>query len=550
MTRIDLRPWAALAFSLAVLGYVGCTSSSPSSPAPGKPDTAGPGASSTGKAKGGPADTSGSDSKLLANLGNPAAVLVVSGEMDGYLEPCGCTEGQVGGLIRRYDFLERLHKQGVVTAQIDLGSLTKDPGGARGGFEQAKIKFDYSVMALKLLDYSAIALSGEDLRMGVTEALARFLNSLGDKTKLVAANVAAPAGYESIFRPSLIVSAGPVKLGITAVIDPEAIQSLNDPDKNLFTDGMKRPSEVLPGVLAELEGKTDYQVLMVQGPPKLARTLAESYPGFDIVVARSEFDDALKPDAEPLNGGKTQFVQVGRKGKAVGAFGLYTGHSERPRFYLVHLNQRYDGPAKPMKALIEADYRDTLRAAQVVETITRRDYLDSSGVSGATFVGADNCKSCHPNTYNKWATTKHFLGYDKLLTDPKPNVIYDAECVTCHTTGFELNSGWVSAEKTPYLKGNQCENCHGPGSQHVAQPDNVAYRKAMALTPEQAEKNRLCLKCHDLDNSPHFDMGKYYGQIAHKGLDDYKDPKVHRGFTPRLARSNPQAGAGKGDPAR
>ena len=29
MTRIDFRPWAGLALSVAVLGYVGCSSSSP-----------------------------------------------------------------------------------------------------------------------------------------------------------------------------------------------------------------------------------------------------------------------------------------------------------------------------------------------------------------------------------------------------------------------------------------------------------------------------------------------------------------------------------------
>ena len=61
------------------------------------------------------------------------------------------------------------------------------------------------------------------------------------------------------------------------------------------------------------------------------------------------------------------------------------------------------------------------------------------------------------------------------MHDPKPNTIYDAECVTCHTTGFEYNSGWESEAATPYLKGNQCENCHGPASKHIAEPDNVEY---------------------------------------------------------------------------
>ena len=387
------------------------------------------------------------------------------------------------------------------------------------------------------------------MKVGVGEALALFLNSLGEKTRIVVANVAAPAGYESMFATSLVIPAGPVKVGVTAVIDPKALEQLNDPDKGLLTEKLKRPGDVLPGVLAELESKSDYQVLMVQGPPELARSLAEAYPSFDIVVATAEYIDPIKHDPELLHGGKTMLVNVGKKGKYVGVFGLYPRETERLRYQLVTLGTRYDGPATAMKKLIEQDYRETLRGNHVVEDFPRRDYV--SGATGATFVGADNCKSCHPNTYLKWSTTKHAQAYESLaVRDPKPNVKFDAECVTCHTTGFEYNTGWKSEAATPYLKGNQCENCHGPGSKHIAEPDNADFRKVMALTPEQAEKNRLCLGCHDGDNSPHFEMAKFYGQIAHKGLDEYKDPKVHHGITPRLARSATATGAGAGETAK
>src|SRR5262249_4837230 len=118
---------------------------------------------------------------------------------------------------------------------------------------------------------------------------------------------------------------------------------------------------------------------------------------------------------------------------------------------------------------------------------------------------------------------------------------YDAECITCHTTGFEYHSGWRSEAETPHLKGNQCENCHGPGSKHIAEPDNAEYRKAMKLTIEQAENHHFCITCHDGDNSPKFDFDTYYSKIDHSGYDDYKDPKVHIGITPKVAR-NSQAG--------
>jgi hypothetical protein len=542
MMRIGFRPWAGLALSVAVLGYVGCTSSNPTSSSPTTAERGKTGSGGLADPKGGSTDD-GSGSKLLQNLGNPAAALIFTGEMESYLEPCGCTEGQIGGLLRRYDFLERLRKQNWPTVQLDLGSLIKDPIGARGGFEQAKLKFDYAVKALKLLDYSAIALSAEDMKLGVGEALALLLNSLGEKSKIVVANVAAPAGFESMFRTSQVVTAGPFKVGVTAVIDPEALEKLNDPDKELLTAGLKRPSDILPGVLAELEPKTDYQVLMVQGPPELAKNLATAYPGFDVVVSTSEYVDPPLQDAVKLNDGKTLVIQVGKMGKYVGVVGLYPRGPERMRYYLAPLGTRYNGPATPMKKLIEDEFRDTLRQMKVVENFPRRDYV--SDVSGATFVGADNCKACHPNTYMKWSTTEHFRAYDMLLEkDPRPNVIYDAECVTCHTTGFEYNSGWKSETETPHLKGNQCENCHGPGSKHVTDPKNADYRKAMALTAEKADKSRLCLGCHDGDNSPKFKFETHYPRIAHKGLDDYKDPKVHIGITPKFPGTNAAAGSG------
>ena len=42
-------------------------------------------------------------------------------QQDGYLEPCGCSEDQEGGLIRRYDLVERI-------AQAELADRLGRPG--------------------------------------------------------------------------------------------------------------------------------------------------------------------------------------------------------------------------------------------------------------------------------------------------------------------------------------------------------------------------------------------------------------------------------------
>jgi Cytochrome c554 and c-prime len=535
MNRIDYRAWSSVALFALVLSYAGCTAEPPAPPAKSTPAaTAEPPPSVATPAHA----VTGSRAKpeaILDSLGKPAAVLVISGEQVGYMEPCGCSEDQEGGLIRRYDLVERLHQRNWPTVLVDLGSLMKDPAGARGGFEQGKVKFDFAIKALKLLKYNALALSTDDLKVGTDEALGLFDNGLGETTKIVVANVEPVEIFARFFKPSIIVPAGQVKLGVTAVLDPDLFEHLNDPNKNVLLPKVKGIDEVLPTVLADLETKSDFQVLMVQGKPELAQRLAKAFPSFDVVVATSASDDVLNRDAEMLNDGKTMVVTVGKKGKNVGLIGVYPDESPRLRFQLVTLNKQFDGPAAPMKSLIQNEYRDMLKAMEIVANFPRRGY--ASGAPGATFIGAQACKECHPNTFQFWSTTKHAQAFESLKHDPKPNAIYDAECVSCHTTGFEYNSGWHSEAATPYLAGNQCENCHGPGSRHAAEPVNAEFKKLIALKAEQANTNGFCQRCHDAENSRHFDFATYWSKVAHKGKDEYKDPKVLKGINPQALPS-------------
>jgi hypothetical protein len=530
MPQVPFRACVGVMLAMTVLNYIGCSSSTSTTSTPG-----GPAPSSQPAAGGSSGEERARSGKLLADWPKPRGVLIVSSEMDGYLEPCGCTQGQLGGLIRRFDFIERLKAQNWPVALIDAGSLIKDPASARGGFEQAKIKFGIALKAYSTLKYDAIALSAEDLKVGIGEAFAQFLNGLGDSTKIVVANVQPAAGFESRIQASQIISAGPVKLGVTAVIDPEAIAKLTDPDKDELLPVVKRPDDVLGAVLAEMEGKSEYQVLMVQGPPEQAKRLATAYPGFDVVVSSSQFADPIEREPLWLNGGKTMLVTVGRRGKYVGAIGFFAADAQKMRFYSVTLNSRFDGPGAAIKKVIQDEYRNMLKAAGVVESFPRHDY--TGGTAGATYVGAETCRRCHPNTYKFWSTTKHAQAFIALEKDPKPNTMFDAECVSCHTTGFEYTSGWQSEAATPHLKGNQCENCHGPASKHVSAPENLEYRRPIKVTAEQADKNRLCIHCHDEDNSPKFEFATFWSQIVHKGLDDHTDSKVHQGITPKVARS-------------
>ena len=516
MTRaLAYRPIVAVGLVAALLAYVGCSSSTTAPTASRPPAVADP-----PQAKDAPA----SSPRAFKDWPTPAVAILVTGEQFGYLEPCGCTEGQIGGLLRRADLIENLTgARHWPLARVDLGSLIKDPNAARGGPEQTKLKLHVALEALAALQYNALALSPEDLKVGIDEAVGQILNIPGDTLKVVAANVTAP-GLESKLAASVRVQAGGVSVGVTAVVDPERLKALTDPALDLLT--IKPIADTLPAVLADLEKDTTIQVLLVQGAPEAAKELAAQYPGFDVVVATAAAPDPPR-EAESVNGGKTLIVTVGQKGKYAGVVGVFNDKDQPLRYERVTLNAQYNGPAKAVKAIIEDQYRQTLKDQGVVANFPRHEYVN--GAVGATFAGADACKSCHANTFARWASTKHAHAFEALEKDPKPNTIFDAECIACHTTGFEYNSGWKSPAATAFLKGNQCENCHGPGSRHAENPDQPEFRSLMHLTADLADKNRLCLRCHDEDNSPHFDFSKYYGQIVHKGLDEYKDPKVHQG---------------------
>lgn len=477
-------------------------------------------------------------SEVFESGPKPVAVLLFTGQQDGHLEPCGCSEGQKGGLARRLDLIRRLEKRKTPLLKFDLGSLIQDPATARGGEEEEKIKFGIALKALKILGYDAFALSADDLKVGVDTALVHYLD-LGERPRVLAANVVAEGDLDKAFSRSLVLQAGPFKVGVTAVLDPAALEILrDDPGRSSLT--VKDPLAVLREVLKDLERKSDFQVLMVQEAPpgtlrlpskapKKAEELAKALPGFEIVVAASEVPD---PDREPLvlNGGKTFLIQVGRKGEYVGLVGLTQDRQEPMRYRLVELDPTFDKTTEPMRVLVDEEFQEALKNARVVENFTRHAFMH--GADRAEFVGVRTCKECHPKTYFKWVSTKHARAFESLIANPKRDRRHDAECISCHTTGFEYETGYRSEEATPYLKGNQCENCHGAGSLHAGDPDNAAYRRALALTAERADRSRLCLRCHDADNSPNFKPETYHPRIAHKGLDTYDDPKVHKGIGP------------------
>jgi hypothetical protein len=296
------------------------------------------------------------------------------------------------------------------------------------------------------------------------------------------------------------------------------------------------PLAALKKTCTELKDKNcHYYVLLAHAPPEEAREIAENVPIFDLVVAAT--DNSLPSrELETIEGTNTRLMQVGTKAMYAGVIGLFDDRNNPVRYESVPLDARLaDSPA--MLRML-AEYQDQLKQLGL-EGLGLRPQPHPSG---RQFVGSEKCGECHTKAFEKWSSTPHSHATDSLVTPPNSRGDiarhYDPECLSCHVTGWEpqqfypFASGYLGLEKTPQLQHNGCENCHGPGSAHVAaesgdesvsEEEQAKRREAMKLLIAGGAAERKCLECHDLDNSPDFHkpgaFEEYWKEVEHRGKD-------------------------------
>jgi hypothetical protein len=132
----------------------------------------------------------------------------------------------------------------------------------------------------------------------------------------------------------------------------------------------------------------------------------------------------------------------------------------------------------------------------------------------AAFVGNASCQECHAEAFPLWEKSKHSRGWVTLEEKGKQ---FHLNCVGCHVTGYEQPGGVCRLDKVAGREGVGCESCHGPGSLHAEDPTP----KNIVLSPGR----ELCVTCHNLENSPHFDFATYLPRVLGPGHGKPPGPK-------------------------
>ncbi len=447
----------------------------------------------------------------------PQFALVITGRQHGYVEPCGCTglENQKGGLARRHTLLQRLEKKNWPLVPIDVGNLVRRTG------PQARLKYQLSIDSLKTMKYRSVGLGPDDLRLPSDLLLSMMVDD-GDATSPIAsANVTVLA--KELTQQYQVVDAGDKKIGIAMVLGGKG-------QEGVFTDvDFQTPKEGLEEVWPKLQEEgCDFHVLLAFTSVDDAKAIAKEFPQFQVVITSGHADlPTIEPERIEMT--DTLLIQTGKKGMYAGVLGVFDDETNRLRYARVALDASYeDSPL--MRALFKS-YQSTLQQKGLAGLEVR----PLPHPSGAEFVGSKACNDCHEEAYKVWENSPHHHATESLVHPAERGDVprhFDPECLSCHVTGwnpqryYPYESGYQSIENL-LLHGSGCENCHGPGSRHVAAESGSVdatdaevdeLRKAMRLTLAKAKSDK-CLECHDLDNSPDFhDDGafeKYWERIKH-----------------------------------
>lgn len=429
--------------------------------------------------------------------------VVLSGSMEGRLEPCGCASGQLGGLPRRIVYLQEIHGADLLLEGGDLGG-----GSTPLDLEKAFTAIGVLFGMVELTRYDALGTGPRDLEL----PLDKWGSYLTDYQAPVLAADLEPLSTQ--FKPRAFVEKqvrnSKVRVVSLVMALPPALAAAEPPPLRLLdpADGWRRG----------LEGAADetLRVLMVHTDPEHARALARDLrPRPDLMIAVG--DGVHEPPPEPEYRHDVPIVYPGIRGRFL--VDLWFGRTDHggaiPRYEIVPLRGSETKPDAGQDPAV----REMLRQHRVfvAEEQLREKMADQRPTAnGSDYVGNAACGKCHETDYLLWKNSKHGRAWDTLVRaeqDPKRYgwpVTHYPDCVGCHVVGYGEKTGFVAPETTPELANVGCERCHGAGSAHAANPQAAKMGKVGAGLP-----STVCTECHDFEQSPDFDYGRRWSIIAH-----------------------------------
>lgn len=561
---------AAVAVLVALPALAGCAAG-PAAPArePAPPAEA---AAAASQDAGPPAATAAEGGRGAAR-----AVLVFAASQAGEIVPCGCSPDQRGGLPREGALLATLRKADPGLLFIDAGdALFASPRRPEGpSAAQALLKARALAEGDALLGASARALGGRDLAAGVAFAVesaagvplldaggapssgtrAALLLSAGeagvkvgvfaaglgeDPARTIAARAAALRAQGARVVVLLLHPRGDRAVSAAEALLPAARQAgvdlvvlgrRDDPATDAArVEAGSPPLFALEGhgqSLLRLElsippGATPGQVFLEGGGADRAAEIKE----LDERIALLRERAARAPEPmRALLAAKVAELEQRRKASAAAPAARAPPDAIAAKAAFLPLDK--SAGEDPRLARLVADYDAQVSALNLAAARKLPEACPAPAPGERAFLGVSRrrdgvgCASCHAAAAELWLGTGHARAYATLVEKKKQ---FSLDCIQCHVTGWQQPGGVCRIDRTAQggaglalpsggragegRQDVQCEMCHGAGSEHVRNPPAHISRQV----PEA-----VCKRCHEAENSPHFQDALYRPWIVGPG---------------------------------
>lgn len=142
-------------------------------------------------------------------------------------------------------------------------------------------------------------------------------------------------------------------------------------------------------------------------------------------------------------------------------------------------------------------------------------YNDAIGSGKYRYVGSSKCRLCHRKFFIGRKTDPHDSSMKSLAESGYEE---NSQCLTCHSTGHGVKTGYINQVLTPRLSNVQCEGCHGPGNIHIKLAKDKIRNKStfekggfLAGTDNPKILKKMCTSCHTKRwNKSYHDLDKSY----------------------------------------
>ncbi len=444
-----------------------------------------------------------------AVMERPADLTVFfSSDTRGMLRRCGCSEGQLGGLSARANYIKFNRAEGK-TLVVDAGDTLFD------GLGVAPEKRDFYLLKARTL-LSAMGQSGYDAALVGEYDLAYGLDFLAGAASesgfpFLATNISAETGGngKNPFKTSIVKQFPDFSVGVIGVVDSRfPYKSFPGSFAGITVSDTAAAAQA---GIKELRGKADLIIVLAHLSIMPVEGLAKAIPDADIIIQGHSQEEL----PSPLKEGNTFIVKGFNKGKHIGRLDIWLGGVRKSgkfgrriqdiKYSVIALDESIP-PDREVERII-AGYREELKKRKFV--------IATPEPAGADrYAGPGACKACHPAEYKNWSETAHSGAYQSLV---KTGDQFDPECLPCHTTGYGYSTGYNNTGASPALRDVTCESCHGRGGAHAFGSKTGCFLH-VTTTVRRAVSEDVCRGCHDDYNSPKFEYEQYKAKGgAHRG---------------------------------